>query len=68
MATTNVQTGQFTITSDDMIILIDSLEESLTQAQEELAELIKATEEKIPQLEEIIAKKSALLAVLKPKT
>ena len=68
MATTNTQTGQFTITADDMNVLIESLEESLTQAQEELAKLIKETEEKIPVLQEIITKKSALLAVLKPKT
>ena len=66
--TTALPNNQITITPEDMNVLIQSLEESLIQAQSELDDLIKATEEKIPELEEIIAKKSALLAVLKPKT
>ena len=66
--TTALPNNQITITPEDMNVLIQSLEESLIQAQSELDDLIKATEEKIPELEEIIAKKSALLAVLKTKT
>jgi len=66
--TTALPNNQITITPEDMNVLIQSLEESLIQAQSELDDLIKATEEKIPELEEIIAKKSALLTVLKPKT
>ena len=66
--TPTAPTNQITITPEDMNVLIDSLEESLIQAQSELADLIKATEEKIPDLEAVITKKSALLAILKPKT